>query len=681
MDGKARKPVNQTSDIPMPPAESRIADCFQSEAGFAERVLASSLNGVYIFDLVVESIVFINAEYSRLTGYDLPSIQRFSGADFFALFHPDDRSNVLNLIERIRRTPDERTWEIECRFKAADGRWIWCLSRNAGYCRHRDGSVRRIVGSFLDISDRKKVEQAVQESERRFRTVFENATDAMVFANTRREMVLFNPAFTAMFGYRPKELAGRTTEFLYAGSEGAEAQGGAGYHSRDAADAGPYEIRCLRRDGSAFWVETSSARIRDNQGNIIGFFGIHRNISGRKQSEADLRKAHEDLEQRVTARTAELETTVKALENEMQERRAAETKLRQWSRVFMDSSDPIVIEDLDGAIIDLNRAAESAYGWSRSELIGKSIRTLLPPERYDAADELRRRCRSGETIRNWEGVRQDQGGRSFPVLVTAFQMTDERGDPVSIATVAKDISTLKQVEAELKSSRLNLQELSRKSIEALESDRRVISRELHDNIGGGLAAIKHRLEAIAAMIPQSPEKAGAALDQAVAQLSESIKDTKTISVNLRPLTLDDLGLLSTIDWYARRFSKRYRHIRLVRKADLREDEIDEPVKIVIYRVLQEALKNVARHSGADTVHIRLKKTDGHLDFEVRDNGCGFDPQRLSPDTNSLNYGLQNMRDRAEICGGSFEVHSVPGRGARIRVLLPVVPGEPDLHPT
>jgi len=664
----------------MKPSASWIDANLQAETGFAERVLASSLNGIYIFDLTAQTHVFVNAEYRRLTGYDLSEIRKFRGAKFFTLFHPDDRSSVQAYVEQVRRAPDDQTLEIEYRFKTADGRWIWCLSRDTVYSRDRDGSVRRIVGSFLDITESKKIERAVQESERRFRTVFENATDAMVFANTRREMVLFNPAFTALFGYRPQVLMGRTTEFLYASSEDYEEQGRLRYNRGDAPVAGPSEIRCRRKDGSTFWVETSAARVRDNQGNIIGYFGIHRDISSRKQAEAELKRTHADLEQRVSARTADLEATVKALENEMQERRAAETKLRQWSRVFMDSGDPIVIEDLEGRIIDINRAAVRAYGWQRSDLIGKSIRTLLPPHRYDAAAELRRRCRSGETIRNWEGKRQDQQGRTFPVLVTAFQMTDERGAPVSIATVAKDISQLKAVEAELKASRLNLQELSRKSIEGQESDRRVISRELHDHIGGSLAAVKHRLEAIGSTIRQSPEKAAADLEKAVLQLAESIKETKNISVNLRPLTLDDLGLLSTIDWYARRFSKRYRHIRLVRKADLREDEIDEPVKIVIYRVLQEALKNVARHSGADTVHIRLKKTDHHLDFEVEDNGCGFDPQRVAPAANSLSYGLQNMRDRAEICGGSFEVHSAPGRGTRIRALLTVGSGASATHP-
>jgi signal transduction histidine kinase len=256
-------------------------------------------------------------------------------------------------------------------------------------------------------------------------------------------------------------------------------------------------------------------------------------------------------------------------------------------------------------------------------------------------------------------------------------MTDESGNPTAVATIAKDISLLKQAESELKTSRRYLRALTRKSIEALESDRRVISRELHDHIGGSLASIKHRLEEAAAAVGEHPETAADILETAISQIGDSIKDTKNISVSLRPLTLDDLGILSTIDWYVRQFSKRHRDIRLIRKAELLEEEIDDSVKIVIYRVLQEALKNVARHSDADTVHVRLRKTDHHLTFEVEDNGCGFDVDRVLDVTSAMAYGLQNMRDRTEICGGTFRVDSVPGRGTRIRIQLPVDSAPPN----
>jgi signal transduction histidine kinase len=204
-------------------------------------------------------------------------------------------------------------------------------------------------------------------------------------------------------------------------------------------------------------------------------------------------------------------------------------------------------------------------------------------------------------------MRQDQYGRKFFVLVTAFPLNDESGNPVAVATIAKDITSRKQMEAELEKSHQRLRDLSLKSIEALESDRRNVARELHDSIGGSLAAIKFGLEAIAAEITKRPDLEAESLEKSIAYLANTIKETKRIAANLRPLSIDDLGLLATIDWHIRQFSQQYTNIKIIKQIDIREEEIPDLAKIVIYRVLQEALINCTKHSQADEVHICLKK--------------------------------------------------------------------------
>ena len=126
-----------------------------------------------------------------------------------------------------------------------------------------------------------------------------------------------------------------------------------------------------------------------------------------------------------------------------------ENDLQRMSKVFMDAVDPILIEDLDGRIIDLNRAAEEAYGWSRGQLLGRPIKTIVPPERHGQADELLARCRAGEEVRNIEGLRWTIDGRIVPVLLTLSALKDQNGRPAAIATIAKDISALKKAEDEL----------------------------------------------------------------------------------------------------------------------------------------------------------------------------------------------------------------------------------------
>jgi PAS domain S-box-containing protein len=378
------------------------------------------------------------------------------------------------------------------------------------------------------------------------------------------------------------------------------------------------------------------------------------------------------LEKMVKERTVELEDAVTKLENEIAERKSIQTKLHQLSRVFRDAADPIIIEDLSGTIIEINREAERSYGWSRDELIGKSIKNLLLPDRYQFAWQLRQQCLNGQEVRNWEGYRVDKYGRVFPTLVTAFPLMDENDRIEFVTTITKDISILKNLELELRDSQRRLKQFSRKSIEALEADRKAVSRELHDSIGGNLAAIKFALESTVKKIVEKPDAATTSLEKTILHLAETIKDCKRISANLRPEIIDDRGLLATIDWHTRQFSQHYSQIKIIQQIDVDEQEVPEPLKIVIYRVIQEALNNTAMHSKADTIYIRLKKSGNYFEAEVEDNGRGFDLEEVANRGDRISgYGLKSMRERVEIIGGSFSVHSLLTTGTRISITLPV----------
>jgi PAS domain S-box-containing protein len=374
------------------------------------------------------------------------------------------------------------------------------------------------------------------------------------------------------------------------------------------------------------------------------------------------------LEKRVNERTLQLQNAVTQLEKEIADCKNIQTELHVLSRVFRNAADSILIEDLSGTIVEMNREAEQCYGWSREELIGKSVKTLLLPDRYDYAWQLRKQCLDGHEVRNWEGFRVDRYGRVFPTLVTAFPLMDPNDRIEFVATITKDTTTQKKLESELRDSQRRLKEFSRKSIEALEADRRTVSRELHDSIGGNLAAIKVALESIAKKIFERPDEAAISLERAILHLAETIKECKQISANLRPEIIDDRGLLPTIDWHIRQFKQYYSHIQIVPQIDAEEKDVPELLKIVIYRVIQEALNNAALHSKGDAIYIRLKKTGNYLEAEVEDNGCGFDFNEVSNrGDNMIGYGLKSMRERVEIIGGSFSLYSLPGTGTCIRI--------------
>jgi len=653
---------------------------------FSKKVLLSSLNGIYVYDLQQGTHVFINPEYTKLTGYTLNDLMAMSGAEFFALFHPEDQPRVAAHMQRVLGAEDGEILEIDYRFKAADGRWIWCLSRDTILEREADGSVRQLIGTFLDISKRKTVEMDLLKVTRQkeetlalLDAIFESAPIGLVFCDRNLRFVKLNRKLAEINGVPVEYHLGKTPEEVIPDVD---------------------EIRPLM----AMWreiVETGksildfevSGETRANPGQkrnwsdnffpvkvageTIGIAATIMEITERKKAEETLKESHVQLEEMVRKRTAQLNDTVTKLEDEIVERKRVQTQLQQLSRVFRDAADPILIEDLSGTIMEINREAERSYGWSRDELIGKSIKSLLLPERYQFAWKLRERCLNGQEVRNWEGIRVDRYGRAFPVLVTAFPLVDENGNIEALATITKDISLLKNMESELRESQRRLQKLSRKSIEALEVDRRTVSRELHDSIGGNLAAIRFALEKVVKMIAEKPESAAESLDRSISHLAETIKECKRLSVNLRPSVLDDMGLISTIDWHAGQMGQQYSRIRIIQQIDVTEQEIPEVVKIVIYRVIQEALNNAARHSQADTVYIRLKRSGNYLETEVEDNGRGFDLEKVYERGDHLSgLGLRSMQERVEIIGGSFLVHSLSGAGTRIRIVLPMGEDKP-----
>jgi len=143
-------------------------------------------------------------------------------------------------------------------------------------------------------------------------------------------------------------------------------------------------------------------------------------------------------------------------------------------------------------------------------------------------------------------------------------------------------------------------------------------------------------------------------------------------MNLRPSILDDLGILATIQWFCRQFESTYSGIRIRKNIQIEEQEVPDSLKTVIFRVLQEALNNVAKHSKANVVLLSLWKTDLAVKLMIRDNGEGFDLSKLdSPDAITAGLGLKNMRERAELSGGSLQIESTEGRGTAIGASWPI----------
>jgi signal transduction histidine kinase len=230
-----------------------------------------------------------------------------------------------------------------------------------------------------------------------------------------------------------------------------------------------------------------------------------------------------------------------------------------------------------------------------------------------------------------------------------------------------EIEERERAEEELRSSEKELRLLSAQLLTAQEDERKRISREMHDSVGQSLSAVKFTIENVLQEWREGGSGKGVdRLESTVRMVQGAVEEVRRIQKNLRPPTLDDLGLLATISWFCREFEGVYSDIRIERDIDLKEEDLPDPLKIVIYRVMQEALNNVAKHSRTEAVRLSLRRADGRVELEIQDQGVGFDPDRIFTQKESgKGLGLLSMKERTELSEGRFSIQASSGTGTRI----------------
>jgi PAS domain S-box-containing protein len=311
----------------------------------------------------------------------------------------------------------------------------------------------------------------------------------------------------------------------------------------------------------------------------------------------------------------------------------------------------------------------NSLGYSKEEMLGKPIFDFILREQRKEAEERFRLKLAGEQIPKHDNriyVKKD--GSKMYVSIDDVLEYDSDGNVIGVRTTMVDITERKRSEEALQESEAQLRRLSSRLLEVQESERKRIAGELHDSIGQSLTAIKFGLENAINKMPENTAKESLELFRGLIPLvQEASNEVRKIHTDLRPGLLDDLGITATISWFCREFERLCSGLRIEREIDIEEKAIPDRVKTVIFRILQEALHNVAKHAKAGLVRVALTRVDNHIDLCVQDNGQGFDiDQALSWESSERGFGLTSMKERAELSGGSFAIESVPGAGTTIR---------------
>ncbi|QDV33927.1 PAS domain-containing sensor histidine kinase [Tautonia plasticadhaerens] len=347
------------------------------------------------------------------------------------------------------------------------------------------------------------------------------------------------------------------------------------------------------------------------------------------------------------------------------DRRRAEDELRvseERFRALADSAPDGIFIHARRRFSYVNPMASGLFGaGDPGELIGTPILDRFRPEDREAMVELSRRAvDEGRPVGLRELTILRPGGGTLEVEPSAAPFPLD-GDDAGLVFV-RDIRDRRRVEQALETTTARLRELNRHVLEVQEAERRHLSRELHDEIGQTLTAIKLDVQS-ARLRPETREER---LEDAVALLDGALGQVRDLALDLRPSILDDLGLVPALGWYVERFRARS-GIEGEFSCEPPEIRVDPSVATACFRGVQEALTNVGRHSGAGRFSVALRGHPEGLELEVRDDGEGFDPGRLPP---RRGLGLVGMRERVEQAGGRLEVASSPGSGTGVRLSFP-----------
>ncbi|MBI3562199.1 MAG: PAS domain S-box protein [Gammaproteobacteria bacterium] len=231
-----------------------------------------------------------------------------------------------------------------------------------------------------------------------------------------------------------------------------------------------------------------------------------------------------------------------------------------------------------------------------------------------------------------------------------------------------DITKLKQIEETLRENEKHLHILSSQLISAQEAERKRLAAELHDGLGQELSSIKYKIESTVNGVQTTCyPQCKSMMHDTIEHIRMAIDETRRMAMDLRPTMLDDLGVIMTISWFCRRFQETYQSIKVHQVIQVQEQNIREVLKVVIYRVLQEALNNVAKHAQASEVYVSLYQDAQGLCLEIEDNGCGISTKLKHKSDRDMGFGLSSMRERVEQTGGSFNIIEVQPNGTRLEM--------------
>ncbi len=473
----------------------------------------------------------------------------------------------------------------------------------------------------------------LEEQNREMRDLIEAAFEFFWELDLEGRFVSVSSSVEKVLGYAPAEIVGRSVYDLIWPGESERIKNAV---SAAAAARKPFRVTNVFRhkNGNPVWLDCSGVPVFGSGGDLVGYRG------------ADIDVTEENL---AKDRLQESEGLFRGLVETMTE--------------------SLVTVDDRGVVTYVNPRLCEISGYAREELVGHSweefLKNLGVDSRKFIEGQLRHRLRKGRVIFDLQWMGKD--GKEHSSFVSSTPIYMSTGEKKGSLAVLMDITERKKTEEALEESERNLRLLFSRLLAIQDRERQKISRELHDTALRTISAAKYNLERIL----DGKDNYIVHLKEAIPMLQRSMDEIRHISFGLHPSLLDDFGVLATIDWLVRDFRQRYPAIAIQMTKEIQEDEIPEKVKGVLFRVIEEALSNISRHSRAEQASIRLEHRGERIRLVIQDGGIGFDPAILMRhEGHKASFGLLSLKERVAISEGEFQICSEPGKGTELQASWP-----------
>lgn len=498
----------------------------------------------------------------------------------------------------------------------------------------KEGKFAGFISMFLDITQRKKAEEQLVANEKRFRALIENSSDGIVLLSSEGIILYISLSGEKIVGYKKEEIVGTNRLNYFHPADEKKIYNSLEDTIKNPAEVKKLELRYKLPDGSYKWLECNySNSLNDPYINaiIVNF----RDITERKNAEKQVQQ------------------------NE-----------KQLSLIYNSSLDAMWLLQIEGKGKYRYQAVNNAYakitGIEKDKTIGKYFGEVFPLKNLEEFNQSYSEAIESGQIKKFITCNQLPAG-IITAEIRIIPIKNEEGKVVQLLGTANDVTEQKKNQEDLLQMNDQLRELASHLQNIREEERTSMAREIHDELGQQLTVLKMDISWLNKKITVKDEITDKKLKGVLELIDGTINTVRKISAELRPSVLDDLGLAEAIEWQSRDFTK-HAGIPVEFTSNVHDNNFSTPVSTVVFRILQEALTNIARHAHATKVVCTLRHLDNFLNLIISDNGIGFDASRKGE---RKTLGLLGMKERVTMLGGNYNIESETGKGTTILVQVPL----------